>query len=44
MPFAFMNYAVPHPKGLIVLEHIIPLLHTNMAWLYYFFFAIMIIF
>jgi len=42
MPFAFMNYAVPHPKGLIALEHILPLLQTNMAWLYYFFFAVMI--
>ena len=42
MPFAFMNYAVPHPKGLIALEHVLPLLQTNMAWLYYFFFAVMI--
>ncbi len=42
MPFAFMNYAVPHPKWLIALEHILPLLQTNMAWLYYFFFAVMI--
>lgn len=42
MPFAFMNYAVPHPKWLIALAHILPLLQTNMAWLYYFFFVIMI--
>lgn len=42
MPFAFMNYTVPHPKWLISLEHVLPLLQTHMAWLYYFFFAIMI--
>jgi len=42
MPFAFMNYTIPHPKWLIALGHILPLLQTNMALLYYFFFVIMI--
>lgn len=44
MPFAFMNYVVPHPKWLISLEHIMPLLNTSMAWLYYLLFWIMILF
>lgn len=44
MPFAFMNYTVAHPKWLIALEHILPLLQTSMWWLYYFFMAIMVVF
>lgn len=44
IPFAFMNYSVPHAKGLITFQHIQPLLSTSMAWLYYMFFIIMISF
>lgn len=43
-PFAFMNYVVEHPKWLISLGHILPLLDGPMSWLYYSFLAIMIIF
>ncbi|AKH32823.1 hypothetical protein XF24_00490 [candidate division SR1 bacterium Aalborg_AAW-1] len=44
IPFALMNYSVDHPKGLIALKHILPLLDSSMGWFYYILMAIMIVF